>query len=174
MRRLERIAQRTYGRHLGPNEKVQGTAEATAGGTGRIIGTGLLIGALSGLLYAVVVDSPPLPSIALGSFAGIIGGYVAAARHARRKGGPGATQVRIVVTDEHLLVFPLRAATRTKPLRSFPLAEVTAIQAEPTPIGRYRRAEIRFSDREPIHEMLSDALELPLPQREQSRDKPVD
>jgi hypothetical protein len=174
MRRIERIAQRTYGRHLGSTEKVQGTAEATAGGTGRIIGTGLLIGALSGLLYAVIVDATPLPSIALGSFAGIIGGYVAAARHARRKDGPGATQVRIVLTDERLLIIPLRAATRTKPLRSFPLAQVTAIHSEPTPIGRYRSAEIRFSDREPIRLMLSEALELPLPHREQSNHKGVD
>ncbi len=144
---LSKLARRTYGRHLDDDEDVLVVANATAAGTGRLISTGLVIGVLGGALYAVVVSTAAaLPVMTLGGFAGIIGGTSVAATAARRRTGPGAISVTLVMTDQRLLVLRQRAAIRLRPLRGFRLDEIDTISAKQSPIGSYQRTRIHLAN----------------------------
>jgi hypothetical protein len=145
MGRLAQAAKRTFGRHLGEDETVLATLSATAAGTGRRISVGWLVGMAAGLGYSfLIAGTPPLPAAVFGGFVGIIGGYGLAIWRARR-GGPGATQVLLALTDQKLLVFRLRSATRVKPLRIIAIGDVTGIQSDPPVVGTYRNVIIEIA-----------------------------
>jgi hypothetical protein len=149
--------------------------EATASGTGRAIGSGALIGALCGALLGVIVaTASPLPSIVLGSFTGVIGGYLVAAWRARTTTGPGATLVLAVLTNRHLLTFRHRPAVRVHPLRSFPLAEVSSVDSDPTFVGRYRKTDILLIDGSTIRPLTVGPADLARTHREQTPGNAVD
>jgi len=142
MSRAVRRAKRFYRPHLAPGEEIGAIRNATAAGTGTLMGYGALIGALLGWLYAINVDSALLPALVLGAFAGDIGGYLMAHRRARRHSGPGAVHLQLIQTDNRLFTVRRHASVRRQILREYPLGEVTATIARRYPIGQYRRLDI--------------------------------
>lgn len=146
MRRIEPAAGRTFGRHLAADETALATVSATAAGTGLRISTGWLVGLAAGLVYSfLVAATPALPAVVVGGFIGIVGGYAAAIWRARR-GGPGATQVLLALTDQRLLVFRLRSAARVKPLRQIAIGDVIGVQSAPPVVGTYRTITIEINE----------------------------
>lgn len=147
MRDLTKLARATYGRHLCPAEKVVVAANAIAGGTGRLIGTGLLIGVLAGALYATTVDTAAaLPVMTFGGFAGIVGGYFLAEVQARRSAGPGSALVQLVMTDRRLLLLRRQPAVRFRPLRVYMLNEIETITSAPSRLGMQQRVRLHLHD----------------------------
>lgn len=143
MPRLERVAHKTFGRHLESGEEVIATAEATSAGSGAQTLMGAGVGALCGALAWTLLDMAALwPLAMLGGFGGIIGGAGIAARAARSASGPGATVVRLVLTDRRLLTLRLRSAIRFAPLRSYRLEDIAQVESRATALGRYRRVAI--------------------------------
>lgn len=147
MTRLERVAHKTFGRHLESGENVIATAEATFAGTGALTATGAVVGALCGALAWTLLNTAALwPLMVLGGFAGIIGGVLVAARRARAASGPGAALVRLVLTDRRLLTLRRRWAIRLAPLRSHRLVDIARMESSAAPIGRYRRLAVTLRD----------------------------
>jgi hypothetical protein len=142
MGRAVRRAKRFYSPQLAPGEEIKAIRNATAAGTGTLVGYGALIGALLGWLYAINADNALLPALVLGAFAGEIGGYLMAHRRARQPSGPGAVHLQLIQTDTRLFTVPRHASVRRQILREYPLDEVTAIIARRYPIGQYRRIDI--------------------------------
>lgn len=139
---------RFYGRHLEPDEEVVADASAIYGEAGVLIATGLLVGFLCGALAWTIVDTAALlPLGVLGAFAGIIGGVVVAGRRARSTAGPGATLVRLVMTDRRLLMLRQRPAARIAPLRSHRREAISRIESRPTRVGAYRATTIELGDK---------------------------
>ncbi|MDJ0925511.1 MAG: hypothetical protein QNJ77_13200 [Acidimicrobiia bacterium] len=146
MSKLDRTARATYGRHLLAGETVLATADAVATGTGRVVGASAAIGALAGVLMWATLDMAALlPLVVVGGFAGTIGGTMLAAWQARRPHGPGASAVKLVLTNQRLLVLRQRSAFRTRPLRTYPLEQLSDVEASPTAIGRYQRIAINLT-----------------------------
>ncbi len=143
MARLQRVADRTFGRHLESGEEVIAAAEATSAGSGAQTLMGAGVGALCGALAWTLLDMAALwPLAMLGGFGGIIGGAGVAARTARAASGPGATVVRLVLTDRRLLTLRQRSAIRFAPLRSYRLEDIAEVESSATELGRYRRVTV--------------------------------
>lgn len=143
MARLRRAARRTFGRHLESGEEVIAAAEATFAVTGVLIATGVGIGVLCGALAWTLLDTAALwPLMALGGFAGVIGGALLAARRARSVSGPGAALVRLVLTDRRLLTLRLRSSIRFAPLRSHRLEDIAGMESNAAALGLYRRLAV--------------------------------
>jgi len=92
-----RRAIRFYSPHLAPGEEIKAIRNATAAGTGTLMGYGALIGALLGWLYAINVDGALMPALVLGAFAGEIGGYLYGAEE---NGGTNTIYVSPVPFEE--------------------------------------------------------------------------
>lgn len=132
---------------LTPGEEIIAASEATATGTGRAIGIAAGVGTLVGLLYAATdTGTSPLPSLALGGFAGVVAGYVWAWILARGRTGPGAMTLALVMTNQRLILLRRSASLRSRPLRSFPLSQIDHIATKPAPIGRYGRLQFSTAD----------------------------
>lgn len=175
MRRIEKLARKTYGRHLDDDEEVSAVVAAIAAGTGRTIGVGFVIGALGGVLYATLLEgTAPLPAIVLGSFIGIIGGYAVAERRARGRHGPGATQVRVVLTTKRLLLFRLQPALKDRPLRTFRRDEIVSIETSAAAIGSYRRSRIELSTGTTLRLLTAGPLDFAATDRKQKGGEGVD
>ena len=144
---LRSTSRRTFGRHLEPDEEVIAVANATHAGAGASIATGAVVGALCGALVWTLLETAAfLPQAILGAFAGIIGGALVARRRARSAAGPGATLVRLVLTDQRLLTLRQRSAVRFAPLRSHRLEHVDQIESRPAPLGSYRTTTVTLHD----------------------------
>ncbi len=142
MSRAVERARRFYSPQLNPGEEIEAIRNATAGGTGTLVGYGALIGALVGWLYAINVDGALLPALVLGALAGELCGYLLAHRRARRPYGPGTIHLQLIRTTTRLLTVNRHAAKRRQPLREYPHGEVTTTVAKRYPIGRYHRLDI--------------------------------
>ena len=152
---------RFYDPHLAPGEEIKLVRNATATGTGTLVGYGMLIGALLGWLYAINIDGAFLPAFVFGALAGELGGYVAASHQARRASGPGAVHLQVVQTNTRLFTVPRYASVRRGILREYPFERVTPIIARRYPIGRYRRLDITNSAGEVTSLIVDDDLDLP-------------
>lgn len=142
VRRAVARARKFYDPHLGPDEEVAAVRNATAGGTGSLVGYGALIGALVGWLYSINVNGALLPAFVLGALAGELGGYLLAHRRARQPSGPGAVHLTLVQTNQRFFTLNRYAAVRRGLLREYPFDQVTADIAREYPIGNYRRLDI--------------------------------
>jgi hypothetical protein len=161
MSRAVRRAKRFYSPHLAPGEEIKAIRNATAAGTGTLLGYGALIGALLGWLYAISVDGALLPALVLGALAGEIGGYLIAHRRARLRSGPGAVHLQLIQTDTRLFTVRRHASVRRRILREYPLDEVRATIAKRYPIGPYRRLDITDADGTATSVVVEGELDLP-------------
>ena len=152
---------RFYDHHLTPGEEIKAVRDATAGGTGTLVGYGALIGALLGWLYAINVTGALLPALVFGALAGELGGYVMAAQRARRPAGPGAIHLQVVQTNTRLFTVRRYASIRRRLLREYALDEVTATIARHYPIGQYRRLDITDGAGEVTSLVVEGDLDLP-------------
>jgi hypothetical protein len=139
---------RVRGVRLTDGEEVVTTAAATATGAGSTIGLGALIGLLAGLTYAISTSTAlPLPSLVLGTFAGIIIGYVVAGVRARLSPGPGAIGVVLLVTNRRVLILAKSAGFRRRLLREYTLAELDTIEESHLPVGNFTRLRLIQNER---------------------------
>ena len=144
-RALQRV-QRFYQIQLGTDERIEGSSTGYAGGTGRLVAVGMIGGMVLGWVYAVLAESPSLPSLVFGAFVGIVAGYWAAERSARGSGGPGATTFTILVTTQRLLFLKNRPALRPSILRSLERGRITTMTMRQLPVGLYHRYEITTTE----------------------------
>ena len=159
-RAMER-ARRFYSPQLDPGEEIKAILNATAGGTGTLVGYGALIGALLGWLYSINVDGALLPALVLGALAGELGGYLMAQRRARLSSGPGAIHLHLVQTNIRLLTVNRYASKRRRPLREYPHDRVAAVIAKRYPIGRYHRLDITDEAGNTTSLLVDGELDLP-------------
>ena len=161
MSRASRRAKRFYSPDLDPGERIEAIRNATAAGTGTLVGYGALIGALIGWLYAINVDGALLPALVLGALGGELGGYLLANRRARLPSGPGAIHLQLVQTNKRLITVNRHASTRRRALREYPLDEVTATVAKRYPIGHYCRLDISDAVDRELSLIVESELDLP-------------
>jgi len=140
--RALRRARRFYQLPLRHDEVVRETRTGYAGGTGRLMLNGLVVGTAAGSFYAAALDGASLPSLVLGAFSGIIVGYCLAERAARRSNAPGATTLVVVLTSQRLLTMTSPALIRSRVLRSIDLDAIEAVRTRCYPIGQYHHYEI--------------------------------
>lgn len=174
MRKARRHAQGYYGGYLGDDEVVAWTTPAVAGGTANLIGSAAFVGALAGWLYAIYVDAPLLPSLIFGGLIGVLIGYTLAEREARQPDGPGAVHLVLVLTDQRLITVRRYPTSRSKPLRIYPLENVSSSMTIPLPVGSYQRLTVSMSDGATFEVITDSDRDLAIEARYQDDDFGVD
>ncbi len=154
-------ARRFYSPDLAPGEEIDSIRDATAGGTGTMVGYGALIGALVGWLIAMALEAAALPWFVLGALTGEAVGYFLAHRKARRPDGPGTIHLQLVATNQRLFTVRRYASSKRRILRSYPFEQYTAKVAHRYPIGRYIRLDITGEDSPTVSLVTEGPIELP-------------
>lgn len=135
-----------YELDLHDGEEIRTTATAYAGGAGSRIMLGMLAGALFGWLGAIYLDAAALPALVLGACAGLAAAYFWSVRVARSPDGPGAVELRLILTNLRLLTTPRHTARRQRVLRSYDLAQIAEVTTHRYPVTGYRRQQITMKD----------------------------